>query len=305
MFVKLNIAVTFKCNFRCKYCNIWKIKSMDELSIRDFKLIFERNKPLWVSITGGEPFLRNDISKIISLSTINGTKLLSINTNGFLTDKIIRDLEESILPVNYLIVISLHGKKEVHEELTGMKNSFDKAVDTFFKLRDLGYKTKFEFLLVKENYNIFFDLVNELGLRVNDFVITFLNISKYYNNLSISFNYLNKKELARFLREYLENYKTRDLFDLVYKEYLKGAIDFYLKGKRRAKCLSGIKSFWLLPDGSIYNCIFEKFYLGNIRENNYKIPKDKKIYKKVLACNGCWTPCEAFPSIIFRFFRFI
>jgi len=304
-FIKLNIAVTFRCNFRCKYCNIWKIKPIEELNIRDFKLIFERNRPFWVSISGGEPFLRKDISKIISLATINGTKLLSINTNGFLTDKIIKDLEKSILPVNHLIVISLHGKKEVHVKLTSIKDSFDRAVDTFFKLRDLGYKTKFEFLLVKENYDIFFDLVNELGLRVNDFVITFLSISKYYNNLSISFNYLNKKELARFLRKYLKNYKTRDLFDIIYKEYLKGAIDFYLKGKRRTKCLSGIKSFWLLPDGSVYNCIFEKFYLGSIKENDYRIPREKKIYKKVLACNGCWTPCEVFPSIIFKFFKFI
>jgi len=305
MFVKLNIAVTFRCNFKCRYCNIWKIKPMNELSTKDFKLIFERNKPFWISITGGEPFLRKDISKIISLAAANGTKLLSINTNGFLTEKIIKDIEESILPVNHLIVISLHGKKEIHEKLTGIKDSFDRAVNTFFKLRDLGYKTKFEFLLVKENYNMLFDLVDELGLRVNDFVITFLNISKYYNNFSVGTDYLRKGELVEFLKEYLRRYRTRSLFDIIYKEYLKGAIDFYLKGKRRTKCLSGIKSFWILPDGSVYNCIFEKFYLGNIKENNYRIPKKKKIYKKVLACNGCWTPCEAFPSIVFRFFRFM
>jgi len=304
MFVKLNIAVTFGCNFRCKYCNIWRIKSVNELSTRDFRLIFERNKPFWVSITGGEPFLRKDISKIISLATINGTKLLSINTNGFLTEKIINDIEKSVLPTNHLIVVSLHGKKEVHEKLTGMKDSFDRAVNTFFKLSDLGYKTKFEFLLVRDNYEVFFDLVDELGLRVSDFVITFLNISKYYNNLSIGFNYLNKKELIKFLLNYLKSYKTRNLFDFIYKEYLRGVIDFYLNGKRRTKCLSGISSFWILPDGSVYNCIFERFYLGNIKENNYKIPKNKKIYKKILACNGCWTPCEAFPSIVFRFLGF-
>ncbi|RDD52182.1 hypothetical protein BA065_03055 [Nanoarchaeota archaeon NZ13-N] len=160
-------------------------------------------------------------------------------------------------------------------------------------------------MLVKENYNTFFDLVNEMGLRVNDFVITFLNISKYYNNLSAGFSYLNKKELVKFLEEYLRKYKIKSLFDLIYKEYLRGAIDFYLKGKRRTKCLSGIKSFWVLPDGSIYNCIFEKFYLGNIMENNYRIPKEKKVYRKILTCNDCWTPCEAFSSIAFGLFKFL
>jgi len=85
----------------------------------------------------------------------------------------------------------------------------------------LGYKTKFEFLLVRDNYEVFFDLVNELGLRVSDFVITLLNISKYYNNLSIGFSYLSEKELIEFLKNYLRRYKTRGIFDLVYKEYLK------------------------------------------------------------------------------------
>ena len=73
---RANIAVTYLCNQKCRSCNIWKYYQ-DELSKGEFKLcnelvtwefeeIIKNNHLIWVSLTGGEPFLRKDIEDVCS-----------------------------------------------------------------------------------------------------------------------------------------------------------------------------------------------------------------------------------------------
>jgi len=52
---KLNFCLTYKCNSKCLSCDIWKIKSTNELNSDELKSFFERsNKFSWIDVTGGE-----------------------------------------------------------------------------------------------------------------------------------------------------------------------------------------------------------------------------------------------------------
>ena len=88
--IKLNISVTDRCNMRCRTCRIWKKNKINssEMNLKDFENIFKKfNKTCWLSLTGGEPFLRKDLYEIvdISLKECKNLHTISIPTNGFLT----------------------------------------------------------------------------------------------------------------------------------------------------------------------------------------------------------------------------
>ena len=71
--LNLTFSVTNICQSRCKTCNIWELykkdphKRQDELSLSEINSIFQSMGHVYVfNISGGEPFLRNDITRIIA-----------------------------------------------------------------------------------------------------------------------------------------------------------------------------------------------------------------------------------------------
>lgn len=97
----LRLAVTDRCNLRCFYC--MPEEGIDWLS-RDELLSDEEMLRLCsllvnmgiekIRITGGEPFVRKDMMKLLrALSKTDGLKEISITTNGVLTAPYIPELK--------------------------------------------------------------------------------------------------------------------------------------------------------------------------------------------------------------------
>lgn len=70
-------------------CDIWKKEASDELNILDIDKIFKKISEVRViRITGGEPFLREDLVEIVNLIAKNTkAKIVQITTNGLLKKK--------------------------------------------------------------------------------------------------------------------------------------------------------------------------------------------------------------------------
>jgi molybdenum cofactor biosynthesis protein A len=89
----LRLAVTDRCNLRCFYCmpeeglnwlSRTELMTYEEM-MQSCKLLVKMGIDK-IRITGGEPFVRKDIMKLLTaLSQLNGLKDLSITTNGVLT----------------------------------------------------------------------------------------------------------------------------------------------------------------------------------------------------------------------------
>jgi len=89
----LRLAVTDRCNLRCFYCmpedglnwlSRTELMSYEEM-LRACTLLVDMGIKK-IRITGGEPFIRKDIMKLLtSLSELKGLDELSITTNGVLT----------------------------------------------------------------------------------------------------------------------------------------------------------------------------------------------------------------------------
>jgi MoaA/NifB/PqqE/SkfB family radical SAM enzyme len=73
-------------------CNIWQDDTKDGLHPKDFARLPKTLKDL--NITGGEPFLRNDLVDIVrEITNVNPKIRIVISSNGFLTAKIIDDMQ--------------------------------------------------------------------------------------------------------------------------------------------------------------------------------------------------------------------
>jgi MoaA/NifB/PqqE/SkfB family radical SAM enzyme len=133
-----HLYVTRRCNLKCVMCNVWHEQPADP-SLEEVRLMIDRLDRLgiaFIQLTGGEPFLRRDISPTLSpMPKAAGSRFLSAPmapcprppTSAF------RGLRLDGIGV------SLHSiKPQVHEEINAMPGSWQKAVDTIHLLRDMG-----------------------------------------------------------------------------------------------------------------------------------------------------------------------
>lgn len=142
--IYLIFFVTSKCNSSCKHCFYSKELNNQfeaDLSLEEIEIFSrELGKLVWLDLSGGEPFLREDLVELCRIFIKNNKlDVLSIPTNGILTEKIYSDVlkllqEKKLKELN--INLSIEGPKQIHDEIRGVK-CFDRVVQTYKKLAPL------------------------------------------------------------------------------------------------------------------------------------------------------------------------
>jgi len=323
---KLNFAVTYLCNSRCKTCNIWKMykrnsKEKDnELTLYEIKKI-SYNLPktiTWISLTGGEPFLRKDIIKIIDLLSENcpSLRLISVPSNGLATQTIVSAIKKmtKIKIPNIFITFSLDGPPRVNNKIRGIKNAFERTWETYTKVKKITkHKKNFyiglETTVSKLNINFLESFLQDLTNKHHNVIITIAHNPFLYQNekepkLSPENNTNKIKKIIKIVNKDL-NWFYPDQF--IKKRYLY-KIPLYLKNQKHqvVSCSALNSSVALSATGEITPCFSWKYKLGNIRDYDYNImgawkSKKAELARKIIRnnrCPSCWTPCEAYQSII-------
>jgi len=123
--MKLTFCITYWCNYKCKTCNIWKMKPRDELSTDEIRRFFARsNRFSWIDLTGGEISLRKDFVDVCEAAITSCRSLLMLHypTNGYLTDQIVRYTKEVVKmrPEKLIITISTDGDEAMNDSIRGI-----------------------------------------------------------------------------------------------------------------------------------------------------------------------------------------
>ena len=82
------IIVTYRCNAKCHMCNTWQYPSQPKEEITPAVVDKLPGGLNFINITGGEPFLREDLADIVQVA-LSKTKRLVISTNGYFTERMI------------------------------------------------------------------------------------------------------------------------------------------------------------------------------------------------------------------------
>jgi radical SAM protein with 4Fe4S-binding SPASM domain len=151
-----------------------KLSPKNELTLQELKHTIDQ-LPRWcvLSLTGGEPFLREDIADILEYGMKRGK--CSIVTNGSL----VKDSHIDMIVRNRLLLmaVSIDGMRDTHDSIRNSPGLFDKAVGTLVKIKAKKKELKTSFPLIdiktvilKENLNQLTDILNLADSLSADFL---------------------------------------------------------------------------------------------------------------------------------------
>src|SRR5215468_5012385 len=145
--VNITVSVSYRCNSRCKTCNVWLLPN-DDLTLQEWDRVFESlgRAPYWFTFSGGEPTLRKDLPEMVALVYRHCRPgIINIPTNG-IQNKIIPGRIEQVLRVaptsDVIINLSLDGVGEKHDIVRGVKGNFERAMRTYAGLKALKGRYK-------------------------------------------------------------------------------------------------------------------------------------------------------------------
>lgn len=303
------ISALYTCNSQCKTCNIWK-KKAENLTIDEYKVILKKlgRTPYWITISGGEPFLRKDLVELCRIIyKYSKPKIINIPTNGILTSKIVEDviaIAKDCPKTQIIINLSIDGIGQQHDELRQVPGNYNKIIETFKKLKELKYKnlavgihTVISCFNVKEFSNI----ANELMQLGPDSYIT--EIAEERNELATMNSNITPDMISyRSAIDYLMHRIKNGKFNGMNKITQAFRIEYYNLVKRILRdrkqvipCYSGIASAQISPDGDVWICCIKAQSLGNLRENDYNFKKiwfNKNMKKERLSVKNkeCYCP---------------
>lgn len=142
--VHVTFFVTGRCMLKCRTCFYAHHlnRAEPELSLDEItRLAPQLRGVLWLAVTGGEPFMRDDLGEVLAVLLKEARPpYVTLVTNGFRPEKvesvlsdIIPSLQGSVLRVS----VSLDGAGEVHDRIRGVPGSFERACETIDVVRQL------------------------------------------------------------------------------------------------------------------------------------------------------------------------
>lgn len=291
------IGVTYRCNAKCYMCNTWQYptKVGEEITVEDIKKLPSMK---FTNITGGEPFLRQDIEEIVNVVK-RKTQRLVISTNGFFTDRIV-SLAQKHPDIG--VRISLEGLPKANDELRGIKNGFNNGLRTLLELHHMGLKDiGFGITVSDRNAKDLLELYKLAKAMKLEFATATVHNSYYFHKFD---NEIQDKdmvagEFSKLINEFLKSSRPKDWFR-AYFNY--GIINYIYGGKRFLPCDMGTDVFFLDPFGDVRPCNAMEATMGSIKEKSFSeiwnSQAAEAVRLKVKDCDkNCWMIGSASPAM--------
>jgi MoaA/NifB/PqqE/SkfB family radical SAM enzyme len=306
----INLLVTAECNLNCEMCNFSYFsklyQSEEELDFNNIKVFIEhesKNRP-HIFLSGGEPFLREDILDIVKVIKMNGLTC-GICTNGVLLDEFkIKKLIK--LKVEY-IIFSLQGPKKIHDAITGFSGAFDKLSQNIRLLISFKNKNKMKIILncavIKSNLNHLQD-VAKIAEELKVDLLRFEHLNFLTKQEVEAHKRLFKAEFTNDETSLSSYFADLEIYDGVYYDCISQMQK--LKGRFRTpiyfkpfldnselrswysnnfniyrRCVFIWKSLFICPNGDIIPCQFLIYKLGNIKTDSIEQIWNSKRYREL------------------------
>lgn len=294
-----SIIVTYRCNAHCNMCDCFKYptKPEEELTI---DLIKKLPEMAFTNITGGEPFIRKDLSDIVR--EINKkTNRIVISTNGYFTDRILSLCEE--FP-NVGIRISIEGLEESNDKIRGIPDGFKRGYSTLKTLVERGHKDVGFGCTVQElnadDLVPLYKLSDELNM---EFATATLHNSFYFrkNDNKIEDRFKVAQSFEKLINELLKSKSPKKWFRAYFNH---GLINYIYGNKRYLPCDMGTNAFFVDPYGHVMPCngSDERMSMGNLNEQSWEeiwhSEQADKVRQMVKNCpKNCWMIGSAAPAM--------
>lgn len=249
------LEVTHRCPCDCIHCLLAE-EHGDELTIDEISNLFKQLREegtINISISGGEPFLRNDLPTILGEARNNGF-IVSILTTGITLGhaevQLIKKLQISRIETSLL-----GANPETHDSLMRHPGAFNSMMKAVKLLRSEGINIIIKGTILKQNYSELdgmADLCRSLGLP---FLANVVISPRTDGDTGIQASMLSDNEFIRL--------------DPV---HINGGLipDENTEGGAILSCKAGITSACIAQQGDVYPCVIMRKKIGTIRKNTIK-----------------------------------
>jgi len=285
--VNLTVSVTYSCPSRCLTCGIWQ-KKVENLTLDEYARVFPsfEKVPVWVTISGGDQFLRPDLDRIVErIRKDIEPKIINIPMNGIITGRIF-----SLLPriaefsrgSQLVLNLSADEVGEAHDRMRGAPGNFAKLLDVARLIRDLkrshdhivlGVHT----VISKANVERIPEIERELRrIFAPDSYIT--EVAEKRVELATMERDITpspeayRKAVDHLRRTIASSRSWRPVARLVQSlryEYYDLAARILEERRQVIDCYAGLASAHLAPDGHVWGCCVRAESLGNVRDHDY------------------------------------
>jgi len=304
--LRMDLALTFKCQNNCIHCYAGGPHETQELSTEQWKQVIDKLQQIGVFIltfTGGEPTLREDLPDLL-LYAQNKGMVTGLVTNGRrLKDKTyVETLEKTGL--DFVQVTLESHRPEIHDKITTIKGSWKETVAGIKNAVPSVIYTTTNTTLNKNNAQYFLetiDFIKQLGVAA--FGCNSLIYSGKANEISSEFA-LALETLKELLPRVKDKANQLGLKFLWYTPTQYCRFDPVSLGLGIKSCTAAMVNMCVGPNGDVYPCQSYFKSLGNllkdewhsiwnnplavsIRKREYAEPKCKDCPQLQICGGGC------------------
>lgn len=286
--VLCNYYLTYRCNAKCSFCDIWE-KPSPYITLDDARNNMRDMKRMGVNVidfTGGEPLLHRQLPELLDMARDFGF-ITTVTTNTLLYPKFAEKLKGKIDMLHFSLD-SPHA--EEHDKSRGVP-IFDKFLESIEVARQLGERPDIIFTVFDSNIDEIELVYRQLSLPNKLMLI--LNPVFEYNNVGSNLSDAAMEKLLTWGRQ-----------KMVYLN--KGFIDLRMKGGNKTAspvCNAASTTIVISPENKL---VLPCYHLGlesyPIENNLYDLWHSKSVQSQVAmegrhkGCEGCVVNCYMQPS---------
>ena len=295
--ISLAFNVSRNCNYRCKTCNI--AESHDEgtmLTLDEISVLFSSigRSLYWITLVGGEPFLRKDLAEICHIIYRHcAPKVINIPSNGSLPEETaacVKNIVSRCPKAHLFINLSLDGQEARHDMIRNSPGAFKRLLRTYQALKALDYpQVHVGISTVISSYNIkewaqIEAFIKTLSPSVHLFETAQLRdelknmdrveiVPRPSEALALFKELLRRKQLHK--KGVIVRYQHA-----IRRNYYKLAESTLFTGRQSVPCFAGIASAYILPDGKVWACSNHAWIMGDLRDYKFNF---KKLWRSKVA----------------------
>lgn len=317
---KLTWILTERCALRCRACHMWIGTPHAGPDLATIDAVLAANAHLtWLNLSGGDPLEREDAPRILALvaARLPDLALLDVPTAGQDTDAVLAALApvlESPIPHVY-VTVSLDGPDDVHDRVRGRRGAAARARRTFERLRALRHPAlRVAAGLTLSRHTLgnapsgrrpTLARIRPRGVPLDALHVNLAHVSgHYYRNRDDPRAHAD--DLLAVIDELAAARRGLGALDLVERRYWTLARRYLSTGDVGGRCGALRASVFLGADLVVRPCSIHDAPLGDLRDVDLalarlpELPRARAVLGEVDArtCPGCWSPCEAFPTLL-------
>lgn len=307
--LSLVVSATYRCNSRCLTCNIWQKRS-EEMSLEEWRQVFAKigKTPYYLTFSGGEPFLREDIVELVAAAYEEcRPEIITIPTNGLAWRLIPKKVEEilKVAPGAQVgINLSLDDIGPRHDVIRGVEGNYERALRSYEDLRGIDhphFTLAIHTVVSRFNVERLPTIYSELKtLRADIYISEVAEEREELGTLGsdITPSPQEYAKAADYLIAEIRNSKLSGLarstqaFRGYYYELTKRILE---ERRQVIPCYAGWASGHIAPNGDLWTCCTRAQPVGNLRESSYDFAplwfgEEADRLRRSIAAGECYCP---------------